>query len=237
MILVFSSYLLESKEPTRQNFLTHVSSTQCAGWHDVILSANALTLFPNKPWFFTCLQYNSFENSVGKGEIARNEQFLLFLQCFLTLWRTFCHFHQIQNCRLQTLWVWKNPKFFVWERVNTPFLHDMALNPFSQIIILNPFFKEHSNKPLFTEHGPHSIIFHNNEHHEVQEDFVLDWALPRLEPGLPVSLSESLNSTSDSRSESSAACVSVCSNFAWIKSGLSLKNVLHNKLELSLNAT
>ena len=24
----------------------------------------------------------SFENTVGKGEIARNEQFLLFLQCF-----------------------------------------------------------------------------------------------------------------------------------------------------------
>ena len=34
--------------------------------------------FPNKPWFFTCLQYKSFENTVGKGEIARNEQFLVF---------------------------------------------------------------------------------------------------------------------------------------------------------------
>ena len=31
---------------------------------------------------FTCLQYNSFENTVGKGEIARNEQFLLFPHCF-----------------------------------------------------------------------------------------------------------------------------------------------------------
>ena len=30
------------------------------------------------PFFLTCLQYKSFENSVGKGEIARNEQFLLF---------------------------------------------------------------------------------------------------------------------------------------------------------------
>ena len=26
-----------------------------------------------------CLQYKSFENTVGKGEIARNEQFLFFL--------------------------------------------------------------------------------------------------------------------------------------------------------------
>ena len=27
-----------------------------------------------------CLQYKSFENTVGKGEIARKEQFLLFPQ-------------------------------------------------------------------------------------------------------------------------------------------------------------
>ena len=36
-----------------------------------------------------------FENTVGKGEIARNEQFLLFPQCFLPVWITFYHFHQI----------------------------------------------------------------------------------------------------------------------------------------------
>ena len=42
-----------------------------------------------------CLQYNSFENTVGKGEIARNEQFLLFPQCFPTIWKTSCHFPQI----------------------------------------------------------------------------------------------------------------------------------------------
>ena len=30
-----------------------------------------------------CLQYKSFENNVGKGEIACNKQFLLFPQCFL----------------------------------------------------------------------------------------------------------------------------------------------------------
>ena len=33
-----------------------------------------------------CLQYKSFENTVEKGEIA---------QCFLTILKTFCHFHQI----------------------------------------------------------------------------------------------------------------------------------------------
>ena len=39
--------------------------------------------FPKQALVFTCLQCESFENTVGKGEIARNEQFLLFPQCFL----------------------------------------------------------------------------------------------------------------------------------------------------------
>ena len=41
-----------------------------------------LTL-PKQTLVFTCLLYKSFENTVGKGEIARLEQFLLFPQCFL----------------------------------------------------------------------------------------------------------------------------------------------------------
>ena len=44
-----------------------------------------------------CLQYKSLENNVGKGEIARYEQFLLFPQCFLSLLKTFCHFQQNLN--------------------------------------------------------------------------------------------------------------------------------------------
>ena len=40
--------------------------------------------FPKQALVFTCLQYKSFENTVGKGIIARNEQFLLFPLCFLT---------------------------------------------------------------------------------------------------------------------------------------------------------
>ena len=47
--------------------------------------------FPNKPWFLR-VGRTSLENTVGKGEIARNKQFLLFPQCFLPVWRTFCHF-------------------------------------------------------------------------------------------------------------------------------------------------
>ena len=38
-------------------------------------------LFPKETLVVTCLQYKSFENSVGTGEIARNEQILLFPHC------------------------------------------------------------------------------------------------------------------------------------------------------------
>ena len=41
-----------------------------------------LDRFPEKPWFLRICSTKSFENTVGKGEIARNEQFLLFPQCF-----------------------------------------------------------------------------------------------------------------------------------------------------------
>ena len=51
-------------------------------------STNTLTVnpFPNKPW---CLQHKSFESTVGKGEIARNEQFLLFAQIFFFFFHPF----------------------------------------------------------------------------------------------------------------------------------------------------
>ena len=74
--------------------------------------------FQSKPWFYSCLQYKSFGNTVGKGEIARNEQFLLFPQCFLHVWRTFYHFHQSLSVRLQTLSVWKSLKLVIWESFN-----------------------------------------------------------------------------------------------------------------------
>ena len=55
--------------------------------------------------------------TLGKEDIARNEQFLLFPKCFLPILRTFCHFHQTWNCHLQTLPIWKSLEFVVWERV------------------------------------------------------------------------------------------------------------------------
>ena len=60
----------------------------------IISRAESATLNSFPALVFTCLQYKSFEKTVGKGEIARNEHFLLFLQYFLPIWRTFCHFYQ-----------------------------------------------------------------------------------------------------------------------------------------------
>ena len=55
---------------------------------------------PKQALVLTCLQYKSFENIVGKGEFAHNEQFLLFSQCFLPILITFCHVRQISNLKL-----------------------------------------------------------------------------------------------------------------------------------------
>ena len=63
--------------------------------------------FAKQALVFTCLQYKSFENIVGKGEIARNKQFLLFPQCFLPVWRTSAIFikFEIVVCKLS---IWKS---------------------------------------------------------------------------------------------------------------------------------
>ena len=51
--------------------------------------------FPKQALVSTCLQYKPFENTAGKGEIARNEQFLLFPQCFLPVEELFFYFRQV----------------------------------------------------------------------------------------------------------------------------------------------
>ena len=81
--------------------------------------------------------FQSFENLVGKGEIACNGQFLLFPQCFIPVWRTVCHFHQIWNCCLQTLSVWKSLKFVVWDRVK--FVQDRMVSNMSSFTLFVTF--------------------------------------------------------------------------------------------------
>ena len=68
----------------------------------ILFSKTTFLGLPKQALVFTCLRYKSFENTVGNGEIARNEQFLLFPQCFLTVWITFCIFikFEIVLCKL-----------------------------------------------------------------------------------------------------------------------------------------
>ena len=60
-----------------------------------LLMISLLQPFPKQALVFTCLQYKPLENTVGKGEIARIEQFLLFPHCFLPFWRIFSHLYKI----------------------------------------------------------------------------------------------------------------------------------------------
>ena len=48
--------------------------------------------FPKQALVFKCLQYKYFENTMGKGEIARNEQFLLFPTVFSNCLENFLSF-------------------------------------------------------------------------------------------------------------------------------------------------
>ena len=48
--------------------------------------------FPKKALVFICPLYKSFENTMGKGEIACKEQFLLFSQCVLPGFENFLPF-------------------------------------------------------------------------------------------------------------------------------------------------
>ena len=77
---------------------------------------------------------------MGKGEIARYEQFLLFPQSFLPFWKSFFHFPQISNCRLQILFVWRRLKLVVWERVNCTCIEiaHVVRDQFSYIHLVRP---------------------------------------------------------------------------------------------------
>ena len=79
--------------------------------------------FPNKPWF---LQYKSFENTVWKGEFVRNEQFLLFSQCFLPVYLS-----QTRPCFYasaeQVFWKhWENEKFLLFSQCFLPVLRKVS---------------------------------------------------------------------------------------------------------------
>ena len=54
--------------------------------------------FPTKPWFLRVCSLSLLKTLWEYGEMARNEPFLLFPQCFLFVWGI----SSIEGCRLQT---------------------------------------------------------------------------------------------------------------------------------------
>ena len=58
--------------------------------------------FPKQALALRCMQYKSFENTVRKEEIARNEQFYIYPQCFLPVRKPFAIFikFEIVDCKL-----------------------------------------------------------------------------------------------------------------------------------------
>ena len=60
--------------------------------------------FPKQALVFTFLLYKTLENTVGKGEIACKEQYLLFPQCFLSFRRTFCNFIKLEIVVCNLFW-------------------------------------------------------------------------------------------------------------------------------------
>ena len=58
---------------------------------------NDINPFPNKPWFLRVCSPSLLKTLGGKGEMLVTSNFSFFPQCFLPIWRTFCHFHQIHK--------------------------------------------------------------------------------------------------------------------------------------------
>ena len=116
-----------------------------------------LTLSQTSPGFYVSA-VQIFWKHCGKGEIAHNEQFLLFPQCFLPIWRTFSHFHQVKKCCLQTLSVWKGLKLVVWVRVN-PFPHNDTFWHLWETSLLKTLWEK--EKLLVTSHFSfsHSVFY------------------------------------------------------------------------------
>ena len=79
--------------------------------------------FPNKLWFLGFSSRSLLKTLWEKEKLLVTSNFSFSPQCFLPVWKTFCQFYQIWNCRLQSVTVSKRLKFIVWERLKHTELH------------------------------------------------------------------------------------------------------------------
>ena len=102
--------------------------------------------FPKQALDFTYLQYKSFENTVGKGEIARNEQFLLSPQCFFFLLKNFLPFSSNLTSILKVLHGnTKSPTGFMYSWRYNVLLEVKGISlPFPSVVFYIYLFEEFS---------------------------------------------------------------------------------------------
>ena len=110
-IVDFQHFLLSP-----QCFLHHKENLHHLNHNETVI-CNCFNPFPNKPRFLLVFSTSLLKTLWEKEKLLVTSNFSILPQCFLPVWRTFCYFNQIWNCRLQTLSVRKSLKFFVWEKV------------------------------------------------------------------------------------------------------------------------
>ena len=74
--------------------------------------------FPDKHFFFMCLQYKSFENIVVKGEIACKKQFFPFPPVFCIPSEDLSYSSNLELSSGNSFSM-EELKFVIWERVNS----------------------------------------------------------------------------------------------------------------------
>ena len=79
-----------------------VSISASEDHHNSSQPGKELTLFPNKPLFLCICKTTHLKTLREKEKLLITSNFS-FSHCFLLIWRTLCHFHQIKNCHRQTL--------------------------------------------------------------------------------------------------------------------------------------
>ena len=106
-----------------------------------MFSTQAFNPFQDKPWFLCVCSMSHMKTLWKKEKLLVMSNFSLFPLCFPPFWRTFCHFRQIQNCRLRTLSVWKRLKCVVGKGI--------IVSPFINIFAIKFLFAAELEKPKF----------------------------------------------------------------------------------------
>ena len=84
----------------------------------ILSSQNAFNPFPNKPWFLWIFSTILLKTLWEKEKLVVPSNFSFSHRVFIPLGELSAIFHQVKNCDLQTLSVWKSLRIVVWERFN-----------------------------------------------------------------------------------------------------------------------